>query len=107
MYANHAVYKGYRLSAHVHHAGEQAGQSGTARDCFEATVNIVALGGAPAAGLPPLRSHRASSPREAIEAAVAYGRDVIDGLSSFTKGKRKAAAATAAKRASDALDAPA
>lgn len=103
MYANHAVYKGYRLSAHVHHAAAQAGKSGTARDSFEATVNIIALGGEPSTGLPALRSHRAASPREAIEAAVAYGRDVIDGLSSFTKGKRKAAAAKTQVPALDAL----
>lgn len=91
MFANHAVYKGYRLSAHVHRELAPEGIAGAAPGTFYATLAIVAIGDHVGSDAPPLPSHSADNPREAMEAAVAYGRTYIDGLSTFSKTRKPVA----------------
>lgn len=85
MFANHMVYKGYRLSAHVHRQPAPEPDAGALGGTFYATLAIVAISNDHVADLPPVPSHSASNPREAMEAAVAYGRHYIDNLSTHGK----------------------
>ncbi|CAG9177892.1 GTP cyclohydrolase [Cupriavidus respiraculi] len=90
MVENNAVYKGFRVSAHVQRSLPQVAGAQTARLDFHATVSITRVnGGNESLQMPsPLPDHSGHTPRAAIEAAVVYARTVIDGMSTFTKAKK-------------------
>jgi len=89
MLHNHLVYKGYRLSANVERSLVR-GDGALSAATFRATLTIMPASGQDFGPWPedaiissPLSSTAWTSPRDAIQAAMEYGREVVDQLSSF------------------------
>lgn len=84
MSQNNAIYKGFRVSARVCQAPDDAVQPS-----FLATVTItqVSEGMGSRRQLPGMIQHTASAPHAAIALALSSAREAIDGMSTFTKAK--------------------
>jgi len=91
MLHNHLVYKGYRLSANVERSIAQ-GDGTLSAATFRATLTIMPASGQDSGLWPedaivssPLSSTAWTSPRDAIQAAMEYGCQIVDQLPSLRK----------------------
>jgi hypothetical protein len=75
---NNSIYKGYRLSAIVKR------QTAGSRPSFTATLMVIRHEGSVSTthGVPELvKGGGAATPGRAVDAAILYGRQVVDGMS--------------------------
>lgn len=86
MFANHQVYKGFRLSALVHRVLPDTADAGLDGVTFHATLIVSrADNGADEAEfeVPAFaRGERAPTPAQAIHLAIEHGRDIVEAWSS-------------------------
>ncbi|KDP88759.1 GTP cyclohydrolase [Cupriavidus basilensis] len=89
MSQNHAIYKGFKVSANVRRSFDDSPDAELARAKFLATVTITQVSGDSGSLrlVPPLLQHIAQTPHDAIDLAVSYARTVIDDMSTFVKRK--------------------
>lgn len=89
MSQNHAIYKGFKVSANVRRSLDDSPNAELARARFLATVTITQVSGDSGSLrlVPPLLQHFAQTPHDAIDLAVSYARTVIDDMSTFVKRK--------------------
>ncbi|MCY0857931.1 GTP cyclohydrolase [Cupriavidus sp. D39] len=89
MSQNHAIYKGFKVSANVRRSFDESPSAELARASFLATVTITQVSGDSGSLrlVPPLLEHVAHTPHDAIDLAVSYARTVIDDMSTFVKRK--------------------
>lgn len=85
MHQNHSVYKGYRLKAQVSRSPLATKQNVPSGPAFTASVFVVQADAVQEVGDEYTVPFFAAggfvySPREAVHAAIAHGREIVDGL---------------------------
>jgi hypothetical protein len=87
MSQNHAIYKGFRVSAKVRHAPGAVSAGDLVKPRFLATVTItqVSIGMGSRRQPPPMMQHFANAPHAALALALSSARDAIDSMSTFVK----------------------